>query len=76
MLGIRLDAETEAGLARMAKQSRRSKSDIAREVLARHVRNHDDAMISEARRQSINASAHDDPEEWAFWEAVAAADDK
>lgn len=64
MLGVRLDPETEAGLARLAKQTRRAKSDIAREAVRRYVSRHDAAYLAEARRQSIAASSvADSPEE-------------
>ena len=74
MLGIRLDAATEAGLARLAKRVRRPKSDIAREVVARHVRAHDEAFRDEARRQSLHVAKCDEQRDWDYWEAIEAED--
>lgn len=37
MLGLRLDRELEAGLARVARQSHRSKSDVAREAIRQYL---------------------------------------
>jgi len=75
MLGVRLDSETERGLANIARRTRRSKSEIVREVVARYVRTHDEALIAEAKRQSQNAVSRGWSEEDAHWESVAASDD-
>lgn len=61
MLGVRLDPETERALANLAKRDRRTKSDIAREAISRHVMAHDAAYLAEARRQSLRAAAAEDP---------------
>ena len=61
MLGIRLDADTEKSLGAIARRTRRSKSDIAREALVKHVRRLDQAYLAEARRQSLRAAEQDDP---------------
>ena len=74
MLGVRLDPEIDRGLSALAKRQRRTKSDIVREVVARHVRLHDEAYLAEARRQSLRAAEHDSEEEQAFWESVSAWD--
>jgi len=74
MLGVRLDTETDRGLSALAKRQRRTKSDIVREVISRHVRQHDEAYIAEARRQSLHAAKHDNLEDWTFWETLEAED--
>ena len=46
MLGLRLDAETEAGLSRIARREGRTKSDIARDALRQYLsRVEDDAAL-------------------------------
>ena len=75
MLGVRLDSETERGLDRLARQLRRTKSDIAREAIVRHVERHDTALIAEARRQSIHAAQSDSASDDSFWESVSAWND-
>ncbi len=62
MLGIRLDPATEAGLLSIARRTKRTKSDIARDAIGLYVRRHDEAFLAEARRQSIEASRVDDAE--------------
>lgn len=49
MLGIRLDERTEAGLARMAKLTGRTRSDLAREAIVDYLRvaEGDDALDRE-----------------------------
>jgi len=74
MLGVRLDPETERALDALARRTHRSKSEIAREVITRHVREHDEEFLAEAVRQSRLASAHDDPSQWEFLEAIEAED--
>lgn len=76
MLGVRLDPETERQLATLAKRSRRSKSDIAREAISKHVRRHDEAFIAEAKRQSLRAAARGWTAEDEEWEAMAIWDDE
>ena len=75
MLGVRLDSETEHSLAAIARRTKRSKSEIAREAIVRYVRGHDSALIAEARRQSENAMARGRTDEDAYWESLAASDD-
>ena len=74
MLGVRLDPETERRLEALARRERRSKSAIVREVVAKAVRARDEAYLAEARRQSIEASRRENPEDYAFWEAIEAED--
>lgn len=74
MLGVRLDEELEQRLATVARTQGRSKSDIAREAVRRYVDLHDEAFRREARRQSLRASRRDVQADYAFWEAVEAAD--
>lgn len=74
MLGVRLDPEVEKSLAALAKRTRRSKSEIAREAISRHVLAHDEDFLTEARRQSLRAAARDDAADWEFWEALEAED--
>ena len=52
MLGLRLDGETEARLARVARRQGRSKSDIARDALRLHLARLDDdsELVAEMRR--------------------------
>lgn len=76
MLGVRLDPETEKSLETLARRTHRSKSDIAREAITRHVRIHDEAFLAEAKRQSLRAAARVDPEHWKFVEAIEADDDE
>lgn len=59
MLGVRLEPETERRLVALARRTRRSKSDIAREAVRRYVAQHDSAYLAEARRQSLAASRSD-----------------
>ncbi|HVI97964.1 MAG TPA: ribbon-helix-helix protein, CopG family [Sphingomonas sp.] len=61
MLGVRLDTETERSLTALARRTRRTKSDIAREAVRLYVRRHDESYLAEARRQSLAAAAKDDP---------------
>lgn len=75
MLGVRLDETTEKGLGDLARRTRRTKSDIAREAIARFVRSHDEALAMEARRQSENSVLRGWTEEDAHWESVIATDD-
>lgn len=75
MLGVRLDPETERQLATLAKRSRRSKSDIAREAIAKYVRRHDEAFLAEARRQSLRAAARGWTKEDEEWEAMGIWDE-
>jgi RHH-type rel operon transcriptional repressor/antitoxin RelB len=75
VLGVRLDPETERSLNELARQTRRSKSDLAREAISRFVRIRHGALADEARRQSESAAKRGWTEDDAFWESVAAADD-
>lgn len=74
MLGVRLDAQAERSLESLARRENRSKSDIVREAISKHVLSRDEEYLAEARRQSLQAAELDDPEEWAFWEAIEAVD--
>ncbi len=74
MLGVRLDPRTERSLASLAKRENRSKSEIAREAIARHVLSRDEAYLAECRRQSLRAAELDDADDWTFWEAIEAED--
>lgn len=76
MLGVRLDPETEKALDTLARRTHRSKSDIAREAIAKHVRIHDEAFLAEARRQSLRAAARGWTPEDEAWEEIAAAWDE
>ena len=51
MLGLRLDTDTEAGLARVARRERRTKSDIARDAIRAYLARveDDEALIAEVR---------------------------
>jgi predicted transcriptional regulator len=75
MVGFRLDEANERRLQRFADETRRSKSDIAREALIRLMDRHDLALRAEAARQSEMALARGWNAEDAFWESVAALDD-
>lgn len=75
MLGVRLDPETDRGLREIARRSRRSKSDIAREAIERYVRRHDAALLAEARRQSLRAMERGWSDDDEAWESAAAADE-
>lgn len=61
MLGIRLDAETERGLEAIARQSRRPKSQIAREAIRSYVLRHDVDGTARAQWKAISAAERDDP---------------
>ena len=74
MLGVRLDPETERRLEAVARRERRSKSSIVREVVEKALRVRDEAFLKEARRQSIEASKRENPDDYAFWEAIEAED--
>jgi predicted transcriptional regulator len=73
MLGVRLDPATERELADVARRLHRSKSDIAREAIAKFVRAKNLALAQEARRQSENAVRRGRSEEDAHWESIAAS---
>jgi RHH-type rel operon transcriptional repressor/antitoxin RelB len=49
MLGIRLDAELEAGLSALARRTQRTKSDVAREAVREYLERH--SLDVEYRRQ-------------------------
>jgi RHH-type rel operon transcriptional repressor/antitoxin RelB len=61
MLGLRLDAETEAGLARAARRERRSKSEIARDALRAYLRrtDQDAELIAAVKRISALTGEED-----------------
>lgn len=75
MLGVRLEPELEASLASLAKRTRRSKSDIARQAIRHYIGSNDDTFLAEAKRQSLHAAQFDDPEEDAFWESISSWND-
>ncbi|WP_375404213.1 ribbon-helix-helix protein, CopG family [uncultured Sphingomonas sp.] len=52
MLGLRLDGDTEAKLARLARREGRTKSDLVRDALKSYLRHaeDDEALIAEVRR--------------------------
>lgn len=62
MLGVRLDPDVEQSLAALAKRTRRSKSEIVRELVTRHLRAQDEVYLAEARRMSRRAAETDPPE--------------
>ena len=57
MLGLRLDGDTEAKLARLARREGRTKSDLVRDALKAYLRQADDdaALIAEVRIHSVSA---------------------
>lgn len=61
MLGLRLDAATEAGLSRIARQEGRTKSAIVREALRGYLSTVDDdaAMIAQVRAVSALSMEED-----------------
>ena len=75
MLGVRLDPVTDAGLSHLAKRSGMTKSEIARQLISKHVRLHDEIERDEARRQSLRAVARGWSADDAYWEALFALDD-
>lgn len=75
MLGVRLDDELERRLTSVARTQGRSKSDIARDVIRRYVDLHDAALLAEAKRQSLRATARGRTPEDEAWERLAAVDD-
>ena len=75
MLGVRLEPELEASLARLSRQLRRTKSDIARQAISQYVRRQNQAYLAEAKRQSLEASKLGWTEEDEFWENIAVCDD-
>lgn len=76
MLGVRLDAETEAALGKLARRTRRTKSDLVREAVRRYVWSNDQELLAEARRQSLAAAARAPTPDDEFWDGLAAADDE
>lgn len=66
---VRLTRELERRLAREARRSRRSRSEVARAILEAHLAGPVDDPRTEARRQSLLASTQDaDRETLAFVE--------
>ncbi len=55
VLGIRLDPGLERKLVAIARQQKRTKSEVAREAIRRYVESA--TLVEEARRQSLLASA-------------------
>jgi predicted transcriptional regulator len=69
VLTVRLTRELERKLAREARRSRRSRSEVARAILEAHLAESVEDPHAEARRQSLLASAQDaDRETLAFIE--------
>lgn len=61
MLGVRLDPETEAGLAALARRTRRSKSDIARVAVKEYLeRSSHDAELKRQLAVIRKARTRDD----------------
>ena len=56
MLGIRLDRDLEARLQRFAANSRRSRSDIAREAVRQYLERHDVAAEFQRQVEILQAS--------------------
>ncbi|HEY0013191.1 MAG TPA: ribbon-helix-helix protein, CopG family [Allosphingosinicella sp.] len=75
MLGVRLDPETEQALEALARRTRRTKSDIAREAVRTYVRRHDDVYLAEARRQSRLVARLDDPDVQAELDGLTLGED-
>ena len=73
MLGIRLEDELDQKLTAIAKQRGLTKSDLVREAIRRYLS--EDELASEARRQSLLVSAHEDEETLDFIEQAADLDD-
>lgn len=73
MLGVRLDRDTERDLSEVARRLHRSKSDIAREAIAKFVRAKNLALGAEARRQSENAARRGWSDNDAHWDSIAAS---
>jgi predicted transcriptional regulator len=59
ILTVRLTPEVERKLAREARRSRRSRSEVARAILEAHLAGEVGDPDAEARRQSLLASAQD-----------------
>ncbi len=61
MLGLRLDDDTEAKLARAARRQGRTKSDLVRDVLRTYLRQAEDdaALVDEVRRIAAITSESD-----------------
>jgi predicted transcriptional regulator len=70
MLGVRLDAEMEAQLARLARRRGQNKSELVREAVQRFVRENDEAWRQECVRQSLVVA--NEPIDL-FWEALGEA---
>ena len=73
MLGVRLSTEFETRLDRIARDTQRNKSDLAREALEAFVERHD--FAPEARRQSLAAAARPRTDHDDFWESVGTLSD-
>ncbi|MFM8535015.1 MAG: hypothetical protein ACKOEC_15740 [Acidimicrobiia bacterium] len=59
VLTVRLTRELERRLAREARRSRRTRSEVAREILEAHLSGSVPDQRTEARRQSVLASQQD-----------------
>ena len=71
MLGVRLEPQLEARLASVAHARGKTKSDIVRDAVRRHVIALDDAYRLECRRQSLAAAARPRTDDDDFWDRVA-----
>ena len=69
MLGLRLDSEMERRLVRFAAETRRSKSDIAREAVAEYLDRH--GVDSEMQRQLRIVAAADATDDLDWADAMA-----
>ena len=73
MLGVRLEVVLDQKLTAIAKQRGLTKSDLVREAIRRYLS--EDELASEARRQSLLVSAHEDEETLDFIEQATDLDD-
>jgi RHH-type rel operon transcriptional repressor/antitoxin RelB len=62
MLGVRLDAETESNLDALARETRRSKSQIAREAIRDYITRHSRVARAKAEWAEISRRERDDAE--------------
>lgn len=75
MLGIRLSAELERSLDRVARDRGQTKSEVARRAIEDFVSRHDPVRLEQVRREAARIAEIDDPDEDAFWSAASAWDD-
>lgn len=70
MLGVRLDAEMEAQVMRLARRRGQNKSELVREAVTRFVRENDESWRQECVRQSLVVA--DEPVDL-IWETLGEA---